>query len=240
LNKISKMMEVFTGIRIPNNKPITGEHVFTQCCGVHADGDSKGNLYFNDLVPERFGRVRKYALGKTSGKASIQKNLDELGIELEPEAMKKVTARIVEIGDQKENITTEDLPYIIADVLGEITKEQVKIKNYSICHAHGIRPMATVCVIIDGQEYQETSAGDGQYDAFMKALTRIYQSIGRKLPLLTDYVVTIPPGGKTDALVETVISWQSQEREYKTRGLDSDQTAAAIKATLKMLNLIED
>ncbi|MCL6591337.1 MAG: 2-isopropylmalate synthase [Firmicutes bacterium] len=240
LNKISKMVEVFTGIRIPSNKPIIGEYVFTQCCGVHADGDSKGNLYFNDLIPERFGRVRKYALGKTSGKASIQKNLEELGIELEPEAMKKVTARIVEIGDQKENITTEDLPYIIADVLGEITEERVKIKNYSICHAHGIRPMATVCVIIDGQEYQETSAGDGQYDAFMKALARIYQSIGKKLPVLTDYVVTIPPGGKTDALVETVISWQANGREYKTRGLDPDQTAAAIKATLKILNLIED
>jgi D-citramalate synthase len=240
LNKVSKMMEVFTGIRIPTNKPITGEYVFTQCCGVHADGDSKGNLYFNDLVPERFGRVRKYALGKTSGKASIQKNLEELGIELEPEAMKKVTSRIVEIGDQKENITTEDLPYIIADVLGEITEERVKIKNYSISHSHGLRPMATVSVVINGQEYQETSAGDGQYDAFMKALTRIYQSIGKILPVLTDYVVTIPPGGKTDALVETSITWQTNNREYKTRGLDPDQTAAAIKATLKMLNLIEE
>jgi D-citramalate synthase len=52
------------------------------------------------------------------------------------------------------------------------------------------------------------------------------------------YVVTIPPGGNTSALVETVITWRSQ-KEFKTRGLDSDQTGSAIKATIKMLNLIE-
>jgi D-citramalate synthase len=42
----------------------------------------------------------------------------------------------------------------------------------------------------------------------------------------------------TDAFVETVITWQG-ENEFRTRGLDSDQTAAAIKATMKMLNIIE-
>jgi hypothetical protein len=31
---------------------------------------------------ERFGRRRKYALGKTSGKANIEKNLQELGLQL--------------------------------------------------------------------------------------------------------------------------------------------------------------
>ena len=57
------------------------------------------------------------------------------------------------------------------------------------------------------------------------------------LPLLVDYVVTIPPGGRTDALVETVITWHNGH-EFKTRGLDPDQTSAAIKATIKMLNII--
>ena len=74
LNKISKIVEAFSGVRIPANKPIIGESVFTQTCGVHADGDSKDNLYCNRLAPERFGRLRKYALGKTSGKASVLKN----------------------------------------------------------------------------------------------------------------------------------------------------------------------
>ena len=82
LYSISKLIETFSGVRIPSNKPVVGDHVFTQTAGIHADGDNKNNLYFNDLMPERFGRKRKYALGKTSGKANIEKNLQELGLEL--------------------------------------------------------------------------------------------------------------------------------------------------------------
>src|SRR5690606_18711684 len=135
LFNVSKLVEVFSGIGVPNNKPVIGEHVFTQTCGVHADGDNKGNLYHNDLMPERFGRTRKYALGKTSGNASIKKNLEELGIELDSEALKKVTQRVVELGDKKENISTEDLPYIISDVLGrEMLPEKIKIRNYYSSH----------------------------------------------------------------------------------------------------------
>jgi D-citramalate synthase len=71
LYSVSKLVETFSGFRIPANKPVVGENVFTQTAGIHADGDKKNNLYFNDLMPERFGRQRRYALGKTSGKANI-------------------------------------------------------------------------------------------------------------------------------------------------------------------------
>jgi D-citramalate synthase len=241
LTRVSKLVELFSGIRIPANKPLIGENVFTQTCGVHADGDNKNNLYHNDLLPERFGRVRKYALGKTSGKANIQKNLEELGLDLDTESMKKVTARIIELGDKKEYVTTEDLPYIISDVLdnGEINNP-IKIKYYTLSLANGLKPTANICVEIQGKSYEENSVGDGQYDAFMKALWKIYSSLNRERPTLIDYIVTIPPGGKTDALVETVITWNFKDREFKTRAVDADQTEAAIKATSKMLNIIEN
>ena len=93
----------------PINRLI-GENVFTQVAGVHADGDNKSNLYCNDLLPERFGRKREYALGKNSGKANIRKNLEDLGLQLDEDAMRKVTERIIELGDKKELVTQEDLP----------------------------------------------------------------------------------------------------------------------------------
>jgi len=240
LNRISRVVESFSGIRIPTNKPLIGEFVFTQCSGIHADGDNKNNLYFNELLPERFGRIRKYALGKTSGKANIKKNLEDIGIELDPASLKKVTDRIIDLGDRKENVTTEDLPYIVADVLStQSVEEKIHIKNYSITHALGLKPVATLSIQIGDGIYEAHDAGDGQYDAFMRALRKIYKKLGKPLPQLIDYTVTIPPGGRTDALVETVITWQNG-REFKTRGLDPDQTAAAIKATLKMLNIVEN
>jgi (R)-citramalate synthase len=240
LSKVSKMVELFSGLRIPANKPLTGEYVFTQVCGVHADGDNKANLYFNPLLPERFGRTRQYALGKTSGKANITKNLEELGIELSQQDLMKVTQRVIELGDQKETVTIEDLPYIISDVLkSEATDQKVKLINYNLSVARGLKPVASLSICIDNEIHNETSVGDGQYDAFMKALWSIYKQLGKDRPVLADYFVTIPPGGKTDALVETTITWEFKGQEFRTRGLDADQTSAAIKATMKMLNMIE-
>jgi D-citramalate synthase len=240
ITKVSKMVETFSGIRIPVNKPLIGENVFTQTSGVHADGDTKDNLYFNNLLPERFGRKRKYALGKQSGKATIKKNLEEFGLSLSHDSLAKVTQRVIELGDKKENVTTEDLPFIIADVLGsEQINYKIFIKNYSLSLSYGLKPSANIQIQIDGQSYQETSSGDGQYDAFMRALRLIYNKLGKNLPVLIDYQVSIPPGGKTDAFVETAITWEFCGKEFKTRGLDADQTESAIKATEKMLNIVE-
>lgn len=239
LYSISKLVETFSGIRIPANKPIVGESVFTQTAGIHADGDKKNNLYFSKLMPERFGRQRLYALGKTSGKANIENNLRDLGISLSDADLKKVTQRIIELGDRKEVVTPEDLPYIISDILdSDAIEEKVVITNYVLTHSKNLKPSATLQISFGEEVFEENAQGDGQYDAFMNALKKIYAKKGIDLPMLSDYTVRIPPGGKTDALCETIITWEINSKEVKTRGLDSDQTFAAIKATQKMLNLI--
>ncbi len=239
LYTVSKLVETFSGFRIPVNKPVVGENVFTQTAGIHADGDKKNNLYFNDLMPERFGRKRSYALGKTSGKANIENNLAQLGIQLSPDDLKKVTQRIIELGDRKEAVTQSDLPYIISDVLdSSAIEEKVRIENYVLTHSKDLRPSVTLKINLDGEVFEEHDQGDGQYDAFMNALKTIYKKKKIELPLLTDYAVRIPPGGKSDALCETIITWSNNGKEFKTRGLDSDQTVSAIQATQKMLNLI--
>ena len=239
LYKVSKLVSTFTGFRIPANKPIVGENVFTQTAGVHADGDSKKNLYHNDLLPERFGRKRKYALGKTSGKANIRKNLLELGLHIKEEDLKKVTKRIIELGDKKERVTAEDLPYIISDVLNSSDfKEKIIIKSYELKHKMGSNPSADVEIEINGILFKKSGTGDGQFDAFINAVKKIYDINKLNLPLLIDYAVTIPPGSNSDALCETFITWKNNNKEFITRGLDSDQTVSAIKATEKMLNII--
>ncbi len=242
LNDISRMVESFSGIAVAPNQPIVGENVFTQVAGVHADGDSKDQLYYNELIPERFGRKREYALGKQSGRANIAKNLEELGLELTPEQTRRVTERITELGDKKEIVTLDDLPYIVSDVLKhDGSEEKVKLISYVVSTAYGLRPGANVKVEINGQQYEGSAVGDGQFDAFVKALRYIYKKyLDRTFPFLANYQVTIPPGGRTDALVQTVISWHYKDGLLRTRGLDADQTEAAIKATFKMLNIIEN
>ena len=102
-----------------------------------------------------------------------------------------------------------------------------------------MKPTTSISIEINRKIFEENASGDGQYDAFWNALNKIYQKQKIDLPKLVDYAVRIPPGSNSDALCETTITWRNGSRDFTTRGLDSDQTVSAIKATEKMLNIIQ-
>ena len=240
LTGISEVVATFSGKLIGDNAPVVGRDVFTQTAGIHADGDSKANLYATKLLPSRFGRRRSYALGKMSGKASLDQNLSALGIKLLPENRDLVLQRIIELGDKKHTVTAGDLPMIIADVLKTPAEHLVRIENYEILSTNDDLPSAKLRLRYQGQRVEASSTGDGGYDAFMQALAKATRKLKLKLPTLVDFKVRIPPGGKTGALVETVITWRMGKRgePFSTLAVDSDQVAAAVIATEKMLNLV--
>ena len=234
---VSRMVENFSGKWIAANTPVVGADVFTQTAGIHADGDMKGNLYVSRLTPERFDRKRSYALGKMSGKASLVNNLEELGISLSEEDQARVLQRVVALGDSKHLITAEDLPFIIADVMESKEYQYVELIKCDINTGLNRGSSVSLTLTVDGEDFEGDGVGNGGFDAFMDAVTKILSRTGFVMPLLKDYEVHIPRGGKTDALTECIITWQSQEQEFKTRGVDSNQVMAAVKATTRMINM---
>ncbi len=248
LSSISTLVSTFSGKEIAANTPIVGRDVYTQTAGIHADGDAKGDLYATRLAPGRFGGARRYALGKLSGKASLDQNLAQLGIVLPAEDRDQVLARIVELGDRKHVVTPDDLPYLIADVQKTPDDQLVKIESWRVHVSSGETPSAEVAVAYKGVLEKAESTGDGGYDAFMNALRKAARALAIEIPALADYRVRIPPGGRTGALVETTITWQIEApaqsprhqagESFTTLGVDSDQLAAAVIATEKMLNAV--
>ncbi|MBN2094446.1 MAG: 2-isopropylmalate synthase [Candidatus Aenigmarchaeota archaeon] len=239
LYEASRLVERLSGVRSAVNRPIIGSNVFTQTAGVHADGDKKGGLYISKLNAERFGRVTEYALGKLSGRASLEHNLKRIGLELTKEQKDKVLRRIIDLGDRKSNLSPTDLSYIVSDVLGSPAKKTIEITKVLVPSGLNMIPTATVAILFRKEEYSDSATGNGGYDAFMNAIRKIIvDRLGLALPKLEDYEVTIPPGGKTDALVETKITWSQEGKVFYTIGVDSDQIMAAIKATEKMLNVV--
>jgi D-citramalate synthase len=242
LHAISQTVETFSGVRMANNKPIYGKNVFTQTAGIHADGDKKGNLYDNKLAPERFDRKRKYALGKLSGKANLEMSLKELAIELTDEEKQVLLRKIIELGDQKEIVTTEDLPFLIRDIFETPHNLPFKLLSCSINSTYTLKPYAAIKCDYQGNVMDAYAHGNGGYDAFMKALQEILIHFQLPEPQLLDYEVTIPPGGQTDALVQATITWQIEQNGQRcvmtTRGINSDQNMAAIDATVKMINMV--
>ena len=240
LQHSANLVQTLSGKRCAWNTPVTGSDVFTQTCGVHADGDRKGDLYCNKLLPERFVRQRDYALGKLSGKASIDRSLEVIGEGvISPELREKVLNEVIRLGDRKKAVTGADLPFIISNIMRTPEAIRMKIADFeSVSHRHGL-PRSRVVLEFDGARVEASSSGDGGYDALIKALRKCLKQFGMTMPRLLDYQVRIPPGGRTDALVETTITWRGPDgRSIVTAGVDSDQLVAAAIATEKMLNFM--
>jgi D-citramalate synthase len=237
LVRVSELVEFFSGKRTADNAPIVGEDVFTQTAGIHADGDHKGSLYHSKLSPERFARSRTYALGKLAGKASLVKNLERLDISLSQENQSKVLQRIVELGDLKKTITTDDLPFIIAEVLESKDYDHVELLSCTVNSSLDLQSTASIRVRLLGEVFVAAGSGNGGFDAFTGALSKILKRKGLELPKLVDFEVRIPRGGRSDALTECVITWSCEPRDIRTRGVHYNQVFAAINATLRVVNL---
>ena len=236
---LSKMVENFSGKQVADNAPVIGADVFTQTSGIHADGDNKGGLYQTELSPGRFDRKQSYALGKMSGKASLQKNLDELGISLSEEDRAKVLERIVKLGDTKSAITIEDLPFVIADTLESKDYKHIELLNCSITSGLDLESTVSIRVRIKGEIHKSSGSGNGGFDAFIVAVKNVFENSGIEFdfPELVDYQIRIPKTGHSSALTECFITWRDGNKTIKTRGVSANQVFSGIGATLRMLNM---
>ncbi len=234
---LSQMVENFSGKRVAENAPIIGADVFTQTSGIHADGDHKGDLYQTVLSPERFGRKRIYALGKMSGKASLQKNLDALGISLSEEDKARLLERVVQLGDSKAIVTAEDLPFIIADILEGKDYNHIELLNCSINSGLDLESTVSIRVRLYDDICRSSGSGNGGFDAFIVAIRKVLDEQDFDFPQLVDYEIRIPQGGSTSALTECFITWQDGSSTMKTRGVNTNQVLAGINATMRMLNI---
>lgn len=238
--ELSKLIEIASKIRVSPNTPIDGSNAFTQTAGVHADGDDKGEVYHTKLNEQRFGGDKKYAyaLGKQAGYKSVKLNLEAMGIEAENDVIRSLTNKVRKIGEQKANITQEDLYFLYLDEIGKSEEQPFQVLDCRADVSFNGAKTGYIKVRLNGNEYEETGIGDGGYDAIMNALGKIVNKQNIPLPELADYDPRIPPGGGTSALVEAIIEWKNGYGTFRTTGIDPDQTIAAVKATEKMVNIV--
>lgn len=146
-------------------------------------------------------------------------------------------AKIVQLGDSKQTITTDDLPFIIADVLESKNYHHIKLLNCSISSGLNLESMASLRVNVKGEIHIASGSGNGGFDAFIDAINKVMKLHDYTLPALIDYEVRIPKGGHTNALTECVITWDCEQTTRRTRGVHSNQVFAAIQAALRLINI---
>jgi len=234
LAMLSDLVSGISGIAPAPNAPIVGRMSVIQGCGVHADGDKKGKLYQNKLDPDRFGLKRGYDLSKTAGMASIQYNCKELGIEISPEQQRLLLAKVKELGDNKVSVTQADIILLLHEIFGQ-KEDTVKLVDYAFSLKKGAAPSVTLELTRNGERVTAHGEGDGQFDAFIRALRTVWKA----MPELMDYRIAISRKGTSGALTEATITWRSDETLFTTRAVAPDQLVAAMNATVRMLNYVE-
>ena len=234
LAMLSDLVAGISGIAPAPNAPVVGRISAIQGCGVHADGDKKGKLYQNRLDPNRFGLKRGYDLGKTAGIASIEHNCKELGIEISAEQQRMLLAKVKELGDDKVSVTQADIILLLHEIFGE-KENGVRLVNYEFALKKGAPPKVSLELSCNNQQLVAQSEGDGQFDAFIKALRTVWKN----MPELMDYRIGISRKGTSGALTEATITWRSDGKLFTTRAVAPDQLVAAMNATVRMLNYVE-
>ena len=120
ITKLAKLAEEISGIKIPRNKPVTGEGNFTRESGIGVDLVIKTPLAMFATDPRFTGREGKIVLGKKSGKLSVKYYLEKLGIKnVSEEQTMEIVKKVKKLGINKRTLLNEEeFKNIVKEVSG--------------------------------------------------------------------------------------------------------------------------
>jgi 2-isopropylmalate synthase len=232
--KTSRMVSNYTGMHVQPNKAIVGANAFAHEAGIHQDGMLKHSSTFEIMTAESVGWSQsRLVLGKHSGRHALKVRLQELGYDLEQEALNQVFARFKDLADAKKNVTDADLEALMADELHR-PQEFFKLDDIQItCGTMGMPTATAKMSNMEGDTFIHAAVGTGPVDASYRAIDAIV-----KCPnMLIEYSVHAVTEG-IDALGEVTVRIGTPDgsRSFGGYGADNDIIVASVKAYLVALN----
>ena len=121
LTELSHMVEKFSGITLPRNKPVTGELAFSHESGIHIAAILQDPSTYEYFPPEMVGSERKFILGKHTGKKALEHVMASLGCECTDKQVCRVLDLVKDHSEHKCTITSEVLRKLITKAQQENT-----------------------------------------------------------------------------------------------------------------------
>jgi len=235
IKRTSDLISRLTGMVVPGNKAVIGNNAYVHESGIHQDGVLKEKTTYEIINPELVGfNVNNMFLGKHSGRHAFKTRLEELGLEVTEEEMKKLFVTFKELSDKKKEMTDDDL---VALVLEEkLSKDEKYFDLVSIQIQYGTNQVPTATVTLSGRDneiIQEAGTGAGSIEAIYNTLEK---SIGEAVTL-RDYRIQSVGAGR-DALAQVFVKIKYQGVESSGRGLAQDVLEASAKAYLNAVNRV--
>jgi 2-isopropylmalate synthase len=229
--QISRLVSMITGMMIQPNKAIVGANAFAHEAGIHQDGVLKNPMTYEIMKPETIGlNTNRMVMGKHSGKHALLKHIKNMGYDLSDDELKVVFKKFKDLADKKKTVMDEDLEALVnQEVLR--TSDIYSITYLQVTSGTTVLPMATVKMLMNGQEVVGTGSGNGPIDAAFNAVAKLTKTKSQ----LLRFTVSALTGG-TDAQGEVTVRLKEDECIALGRGSDPDIITASAYAYVNGLN----
>jgi 2-isopropylmalate synthase len=232
--RTSRLVSRLTGYQVQPNKAIVGRNAFAHEAGIHQDGVLKERTTYEIMDATTVGlHSNSLVLGKHSGRHALSKALEEMGFEIDGQALNTAFKRFKEIADRKKQVTAMDLEALVTD---ELRSEDIGgfALDWFEVEASSLRPPhAKVSVTLpEGGSKTGSFTGDGPIDAVFQAIN-VATGIAAKLSEFTIGAVT----EGQDALGEVSVVLEVHGVTGAGQGVSTDIIDAAARAYVRALSV---
>jgi 2-isopropylmalate synthase len=233
--RTSRMVSRLTGYPVQPNKAIVGRNAFAHESGIHQDGVLKDRSTYEIMDATTVGlEGNDLVLGKHSGRHALKSALQELGFQVDGQALNTAFKRFKEIADRKKHVTAMDLEALVTDELRDELRSYT-LAWFDVDVSNRRPPHARVAVLTpEGEEVVGDFTGDGPVDAIFRAIN----AATRREARLREFRIDAVTGGQ-DALGEASVVLELAGQSAAGQGVSTDIIEAAAQAYVRALSNAE-
>ena len=232
-HRVSHSVSTLMRMPVQPNKAVVGRNAFAHSSGIHQDGVLKNRKSYEIINPNAVGvKSSTIELTARSGRAALKHHFQRLGINLNDMLLDQAYERFLHLADCKTDINDADL-FIIAGVTKEKHAQKIRLKYLQVECGKNVKPTAKVKLIIDGQEHEGESTGNGPVDAAFKAVREL---VGKRIKL-EEYLVQAITGG-TDDVGKVHIQIEYDGNIYYGFSANTDIVTASVEAYVNAISKI--
>jgi 2-isopropylmalate synthase len=234
LARTSRLVSRLTGYPIQPNKAIVGRNAFAHESGIHQDGVLKERSTYEIMDARAVGlENNSIVLGKHSGRHALREALQELGLQVEGQALNTAFKRFKEIADKKKSLTAMDLEALVTEELRGEDIAGYALEWFEVEASSRRPPHARVGVALpDGSVAEGAFTGDGPIDAVLAAINA---ATGIE-PKLRDFKIGAVTEGQ-DALGEVSMVVEVDGASGAGQAVSTDVIEAAARAYVRALSV---
>jgi 2-isopropylmalate synthase len=231
--RTSRLVSRLTGYVVQPNKAIVGRNAFAHESGIHQDGVLKERTTYEIMDATTVGlSSNAIVLGKHSGRHALSKALQEMGFDVDGQALNVAFKRFKEIADRKKHVTAMDLEALVTDELRDEVQGYA-LEAYEVESSSRRSPHARVEVTLpDGASATGTFVGDGPIDAIFQAINAATATA----PVLSEFTIGAVTEGQ-DALGEVSVVVELDGATGAGQAVSTDIIEAAAKAYVRAISV---